>query len=114
MRTAAWLTLGLLAGTAAAAPPDEFFERDVRPRLVAHCETCHGPDKQKGGVRLDSREAVLTGGGRGPAAVPGKRDESRLIAVINHGGELKMPPTGKLPDRDIATLTRWVELGLPW
>jgi len=53
------------------------------------------------------------GGSRGPAAEPGKPEQSHLIQAIRFNGELKMPPTGKLPDKDIAVLERWVSLGLP-
>ena len=62
---------------------------------------------------MESRESVLAGGNRGPAAEPGKPEESHLIQAIRFNGELKMPPTGKLPDKDIAVLERWVALGLP-
>ena len=63
-------------GEAAPAPPDragvEFFEKDVRPLLVERCYPCHsaGAKKIKGGLRLDSRAALLRGGDQGPAAVP--------------------------------------------
>ena len=43
------------------------FEKQVRPLLVKHCIKCHGPRKQEGGLRLDSREAILKGGETGPA-----------------------------------------------
>jgi hypothetical protein len=63
----------LALGSATAADPlaDEFFERDVRPLLADRCLKCHGPQKQKGGLRLDSRASILQGGETGPAAVPG-------------------------------------------
>ena len=65
-------------------------------------------------MRLDSREALLTGGDLGPAIVPGKPDESRLIrAVRQTDDEVSMPPEGKLTDRQIADLVRWVEMGAP-
>src|SRR5437870_5537911 len=59
-----------LAGT----PPAVNFARDVWPVLRRACADCHGPDKQKGKLRLDSRAAVLKGGESGPAVVPGKPD----------------------------------------
>jgi Planctomycete cytochrome C len=70
----------------AAAKPDpaavDFFEAKVRPVLAAHCWECHGPDKQKSGLRVDSRGAALKGGETGPAVVIGKPEESLLVEAI--------------------------------
>jgi hypothetical protein len=95
--------------------PDEirYFETEVRPLLAAKCQKCHGPRQQRGGLRLDSRAAVLKGGLTGPAVVPGSPQESLLIDAI-HYESLEMPPDGKLSDREIATLTGWVKRGAPW
>ncbi|MFN4259708.1 MAG: DUF1549 domain-containing protein [Gemmataceae bacterium] len=108
--------MGLALPVAASAPttePARFFENRVRPLLVEHCHKCHGPDKQRGGLRLDSRSALLEGGDTGPAIVPGQPAESLLIQAIRHEG-LEMPPSGQLPEADIATLTAWVQMGAPW
>src|SRR5881296_2922197 len=91
--------LALVALTAGAPPGDDrFFETRVRPVLAEHCQRCHGQKKQEGGLRLDGRAAVLKGGDSGPAAVPGKPKESRLLAAVHQTGELKMPPDKKLAD----------------
>src|SRR5207249_7359010 len=113
---AACLTLapGRLPAQPANPADVEFFERNVRPVLVERCLSCHGPEKQKGGLRLDTREAVLLGGDGGPVVVPGKPRESRLIEAIRQTGELKMPPTGKLPEKEVAALEQWLTAGLPW
>ena len=99
-------------------PPDasavEFFEKNVRPVLAERCQTCHGERKQKANLRLDSREALLKGGETGPAAVPGNPGESLLVEAIKYGDALQMPPKSRLPERDVAALTKWVEMGLPW
>ena len=102
--------------TARAAPPDPaaFFEKNVRPVLAERCWGCHGPEKQKGGLRLDSRAAIVTGGEQGPAIVPGKPDESLLVTALRHDGQLRMPPKNKLPEAEIAALTEWVKMGAPW
>ena len=92
----------------------EFFEKQVRPLLVASCSECHGDEKQSNELRLDSREAMLKGGERGPAIVPGKPNESLLIQAVRQSGELEMPPDGKLADEQIAILEHWVEIGAPW
>src|SRR5579884_2929486 len=107
----------LLAGSIARAvdaEAEEFFEKEVRPLLVEHCQKCHGDNKPKGGLRLTSRAAVLQGGDSGPAAVAGKPDSSLLIQAVRYNDTPQMPPRRKLSDRQIAILTRWVQLGLPW
>src|SRR5262249_303910 len=107
--------LAKAGGSAGKAPASvEFFEREVRPILVERCQSCHGSKNARGGLRLTGRAAVLKGGDSGVALVPGKPAESRLIQAVEYGGELKMPPAGKLPDPEIARLKRWVELGAPW
>jgi hypothetical protein len=101
----------------AAEPPANdaaFFENEVRPVLVRACLSCHGPAKQRSSLRLDSRDAMLTGGDGGPAVVPGKPADSPLVSAVAHRGPLKMPPDKKLTDREVAVLTRWVEAGAPW
>src|SRR5690348_16030570 len=105
-------TLGclLLAATARAAEPPaeqaEFFEKKVRPVLVEHCFKCHsGQGKVKGGMRLDSRAAMLKGGDNGPAVVPGTPEKSRLVEAVSYkNADLTMPPKGKLPDAALADL----------
>lgn len=100
-------------------PKDQtsFFENKVRPLLAEKCFSCHSAaqKKSKGGLTLDTRDALFKGGDSGPVIVPGKPDESRLIQAVRHTDpDLKMPPKQKLPDRDIETLTAWVKLGAPW
>ena len=92
----------------------EFFESKVRPVLVQHCQSCHGEAKQEYGLRLDSRAATMAGSDEGPVVVEGKPGESKLLAVVHYDGDIQMPPKGKLADEEIAALTRWIELGLPW
>jgi hypothetical protein len=89
-----------------------FFEEKVRPILAENCYKCHGSDKQKGNLRLDIREAAFAGGESGPVIVPGKPDESALVEAIKWQA-LEMPPTGKLSDTQIATITEWIRLGAP-
>ncbi len=90
-----------------------FFEARVRPVLVEHCSRCHGAEKPKAGLRVDSREALLEGGESGPAIVPGKPEDSALIAAVRHEGP-KMPPKTKLDAPQVEALTRWVRMGAPW
>ncbi len=91
-----------------------FFEKDVQPILKARCLKCHGDGpKIKGGLRVDSRAAILRGGELGPAVSLGEPAASLMLQAIRYD-ELEMPPAGKLPAREIAVLNRWVEQGLPW
>jgi mono/diheme cytochrome c family protein len=114
-------TIGVLLGfTPIARAADTnadaiaFFENQVRPLLVKACAECHGPTRQRASLRLDSREAVLRGGDSGPAAVPGKPRESLIVQAVGDHGPVHMPPKGKLKDEQVAVLTRWVEMGVPF
>jgi cytochrome c553 len=85
-----------------------FFESKVRPLLVEQCVPCHGPSAQMGGVRLDTAEGVRA------VVTPGDPDGSRLLRVMHYTGKVKMPPTGKRPDAEIAALATWVRVGAHW
>ena len=93
----------------------EFFERRVRPLLAQRCFKCHSAETEipQGKLRLDSLTALLQGGSRGPAIVPGKAAESLLVEAVRWQS-LKMPPAGRLEERAIADLVKWVEMGAPW
>src|SRR5262245_50142894 len=114
-----WLLIArlVLAPDAAADEAgDAFFERKVRPVLVEHCYGCHSAQakKQRGGLLLDSREGLRKGGDLGPALVPGRPEQSRLIRAVRYGDEdLRMPPKGKLPATVVADLEAWVKMGAP-
>lgn len=99
------------AQTPAAA--SEFFEKQVRPVLAARCFSCHGAQQQSSGLRVDSREALLQGGNRGAAVIPGDAKISLLARAVRHDG-LKMPVGGKLTDEQIAAIEKWIEMGVPW
>ena len=115
------LALALLlspASPAGAAEPNgpeaEFFEKYVRPLLVEKCSGCHGKVKPKGRLKLTSRAEILQGGDNGAAIVPGKPEESLLIKAVRYQDEPRMPPKGKLTDRQIEVLEKWVRFGAPW
>src|SRR4051812_33054011 len=95
------LTATLVASLQAVLPAQpaadvEAFEKEVRPLLIESCAKCHGADKQKAGLRVDSRQALLEGGETGPALVAGRPDESLLLEAVRQDGDLKMPPGRKL------------------
>ena len=105
-----------LAQEPAASPKAiEHFESNVRPLLVEACGTCH-TKAESGGLRVDSREALLKGGNSGPAIVPGKPDESYLLAAIRHApNSPRMPKNGaKLSDQQIAAVAEWIRDGAVW
>ena len=92
----------------------DFFEKSVRPLLVNHCFECHGPGKQKGGLRLDSRASMLTGGDSGPAMALKHLDESLFLKAIRYKDEPKMPPKAPLAAEQVAILEIWIKQGAPW
>lgn len=95
----------------------DFFEKRVRPVLVQRCFECHSAtaEKLKGGLLLDSREAILAGGDSGPAAVVDDVEKSLIIQAIRYDNEnVQMPPAGKMPEAEIAVLTEWVRRGMPF
>jgi hypothetical protein len=94
---------------------DAFFEKQIRPLLIKRCYSCHAGTKNNGGLSLQTRAGWEKGGESGPAIIPSKPDDSLLIDAINYR-DLEMPPKdkgGKLPDEEIALLTKWVQLGAP-
>jgi cytochrome c553 len=95
----------------------EFFEKKIRPVLTESCYGCHSAQAKKpqGGLRLDSRDAMLKGGASGQAAVvPGDPDRSLLIRAIRYtDAKLQMPYAGKLPDHVIKDFEEWVRVGAP-
>src|SRR5436190_14709576 len=108
-------TVLLMLQSAAAQPAAEqieFFENKIRPVFAEHCYSCHSEkaEKLKGGLRLDTPEAVLKGGNSGPAIVRGDPNASLLIKAVRYTDpELQMPPKNKrlAPDQ-ITTLEMWV------
>ena len=95
----------------------QFFEQKVRPLLVAKCFECHSStaEKVKGGLLLDAREALLSGGDNGPSVVVGKPAESLLIKAVHYSeAGMEMPPTGKLKPHEIEALESWVTMGAPF
>jgi hypothetical protein len=87
----------------------------VRTLLETRCVSCHGPEKQKGGLRLDSRAAVLKGGESGPGAVAGDPDHSLLLRAVRHdAGDLRMPPKERLQPEQVDLLAAWIRDGLTW
>jgi len=111
--------VALAVPSACAAVPD--FERDIRPILVEHCLQCHGADAaaRAAGLRLDRREAALAGGDSGGAAlVPGRPDDSPVIArVTSTDPDVVMPPPAiakPLTAAQVESLRAWIAAGAPY
>lgn len=97
------------------ASSETFFELKIRPVLAGSCVKCHGEKKSSGGLRLDSRDAMLSGGENGPAVVPGDPKTSLLITAISRSDDsLKMPPNAPLPRQTQDDLAAWISAGAPW
>ena len=95
-----------------AQPPDnDYFEKHVRPILADHCYSCHGPDKSKAGLRFDSINAIKSGMESNALYVVGKPDQSKLLNVLSHTGDIKMPPKKKLSQEQIDHVRHWIEIG---
>lgn len=116
---AGFLAVAFFAGDVEAAVPSEsdvgrnFFERKIRPLLIAKCLKCHSGSSPKSGLTLENRKGWVKGGTRGRAIRPGQPDRSLLIQVVRGDhADLQMPPEGEsLSTEEIATLVEWVKLG---
>src|SRR5438094_8565113 len=100
--TTVCLPASLSRAAEAAATPEQiaFFEKSIRPVLVKECYECHASTAKeiKGGLTLDTREGIRTGGDSAPAVVPGSPGKSLLLKAIRHvDPERAMPPKKKLP-----------------
>jgi hypothetical protein len=101
------------AAQAISAENIKFFNNEVRPVLLANCINCHSGTSPKADFKLTSRASLLKGGVSGPEILTDKPDDSRLLSAINYKGP-QMPPSGKLPQKTIDVLTKWVKMGAPW
>jgi hypothetical protein len=93
-----------------------FFREKIEPVLKKECFSCHSAKAKevKGGLQLDTRLGLRSGGDSGPIVIGGKADKSRLVQAIRHEGDLAMPPEKpKLPAQTIADFVKWVEMGAP-
>ena len=104
----------ILAGASGQSEKARFFEEKVRPLLASNCQVCHNDSVRSGGLSLTSREAVLEGGSRGPAVVPGSAADSVLLDAVGREGALKMPPGGRLDPSEVDALRAWVLAGAEW
>jgi mono/diheme cytochrome c family protein len=112
------LPLGTHPAATAASPPAASeaggdYMREVKPILQRACVSCHGPEKPRGGLRLDTAAAILRGGEAGPAVVPGNPDESPLLEAVLGVGTTDRMPLNRPPlgVEEIEALRRWIAQG---
>lgn len=111
----AWSLTGLALGAAAGDDPVD-YAGSIKPILARRCLGCHGPEKQKAGLRLDARKLALKGGDSGPAIVPGKAAESAVLErIVTSDASIRMPlQKPALPAAEIDLLRRWIDQGATW
>ncbi len=107
------LTLALLLTPTGVGAAEVDYGRDVKPVLAKYCVSCHGPDKQRGGLRLDTAAAARAGGDGGAGLVAGKGSASRLVQALAGTDDLpRMPPKDPRPsEKEAALLAAWIDAG---
>jgi cytochrome c553 len=111
------LVLLCAAGSLASgqtAEQTEFFEKNVRPVLAGKCQMCHNAKAKTSGLDMSTAAAFFAGGASGSLINVESPEQSLLLMALTYEGTLKMPPTGKLKDDEIAKLREWVKMGAPW
>ncbi len=108
-------TIQVQAAQDPAAKP-EFYTAHVKPVFDTNCGRCHEGANHRGGLNMDTRDALLKGGHHGAAIVPGDPKDSLLVKLIRHEGPaddpMNMPPNkDKISDADIAVVEQWIKAG---
>ncbi|MCF6310945.1 MAG: hypothetical protein L3J39_00695 [Verrucomicrobiales bacterium] len=108
-------SLGFGSATAADSKDPIIYKDLVNPILQAKCVSCHGEDKSKGKLRLDTFEAVMKGGSEGDNIIPGKPDDSLSLIRVHYplDDDDHMPPEDKdqLTKQEIQVLEFWIKSG---
>src|SRR2546422_875892 len=113
-KVATLAAVGVVSAAAQTLSPADFFETKVRPVLANSCSVCHNPKLKTAGLDLSSATGFRQGSPSGPLVSKEQPEGSKLLEVLRYQGAVKMPPTGKLPDQQIADIAAWVRLGAPW
>ena len=108
------LLLPCFAQQDSAPNSPEYFEKYVRPILAERCQGCHNPKAHKSGLDLTTGEGFRKGADAGPLVDREKPAESRIVKAVSYLERVKMPPTGKIKDSEIATIAEWVKAGAVW
>jgi hypothetical protein len=102
----------MLTGVSRGDDAKSLFEKSVRPLLERKCFECHSSksDELKGNLKLETVEQILKGGDQGPAVVAGDKDSFLLRAIRYEVEDFQMPPSGRLEDKDIELIEKWVRV----
>jgi mono/diheme cytochrome c family protein len=99
----------------ASTKTDVTFAKDIKPMFEKSCFKCHGPEKQKGKLRVDSVAAIKKGGEDGEVITIGKSEKSSLVqSVAQLDPDSAMPPEGKgdpLTKEEIGLIRAWIDQG---
>ena len=106
--------LGVLPVAGQSVTPTDFFETKIRPVLANSCFVCHNAKLKTASLDLSSAAGFHQGPASGPLISEKEPEKSKLLEVLRYQGPIKMPPTGKLPDQQIADIAAWVKVGAPW
>src|SRR5579871_1776417 len=98
--------------TPRAADPEAYWDSHVAPLLDKYCLKCHAGVRQQGGLDLRSLDTILRGGEQGPAMIPGKPNESRMVQYVSPNSTPHMPLDAKrqLSPEEITALKTWIAL----
>jgi hypothetical protein len=103
----------ICASSHGQTPGVAFFETKIRPLFASKCLGCHGAARMAG-LDLTSAAGFKKGAASGPLVSVSDPNESRLMRAIGYEGAIRMPPSGKLTDDEIAALREWIRIGSPW
>jgi len=106
----------MLFSILAASEPAKSLEAEARAIFTQRCVSCHGAEKQRGGLRLDRKTDSLRGGDSGAIIHPGKAAASLLLKKVqSRDSAEQMPPTGeRLTPQQVVTLQKWINAGASW
>ena len=91
----------------------EHFEKKIRPLLMDHCLSCHGPERQDGGLRLDTKMGWMRGGNAGPAIIPGNAKDSPLVRALRFQEPYHGHPEHGLSEDQVIDFEFWIHAGSP-
>jgi len=103
--------VSIVAVVPAISAEDALWTSHVEPLLKEHCAECHNPTKAKSGLDLSSLQAILRGGDRGAAVIPGRPSESHLYTFLNSDADPHMPPAKHKPlgEEEVGLIKKWIE-----
>lgn len=90
------------------------YKEHIAPILRKHCANCHNPDKATSDLNVTTYQTLMAGGSSGEAVTAGNPDQSLLYRLVAHLEEPHMPPKQpKIPEAELASIKKWIELGAP-